>query len=55
MRITKEVPDKEIELSQGDHVKIYVKKKNIEFDVMIDGCGNTFILTKEELKKWINK
>lgn len=53
MRITKEVPDKEIELSHDDHIKIYVKKNKIEFDCFIDRTGNTFSLTKEELRKWI--
>jgi hypothetical protein len=54
MRITKEVPDKEIKLSHGDHIKIYVKPTRIEFDCFIDGVGNSFSLTKEELKEMLN-
>jgi len=47
------VPDKEIELEHGDSVKIYVKKKEVDFTFCCDGTGNVFSLTKEELKEMI--
>jgi hypothetical protein len=47
MRKTIEIPDKEIQLTQGDEVKIYVRKKDILFFFFCDGTGNTFIISKE--------
>lgn len=48
-----EIPDKEIQLSHGDKVKIYIRKKNILFFFSCDGTGNCFKLSKEELKEMI--
>lgn len=48
-----EIPDKEIELSHGDKIKIYIKKNSVEFDFFCDGTGNSFELTKDELKEMI--
>jgi hypothetical protein len=47
------IPDKVIELSHDDKVKIYIKKNNIEFDFFCDGTGNGFSLTKNELKEML--
>jgi len=47
------IPDKIIELNHHDKVKIYIKKNSIEFDFFCDGAGNSFELTKDELKEMI--
>ena len=49
MKTTTIIPDKEIQLTQGDHVKIYINKKDIDFAFCCDGTGNMFTLTKKEL------
>lgn len=49
MKQTIQIPDKEIQLTQGDHVKIYINKKDIDFAFYCDGTGNIFTLTKKEL------
>ncbi len=48
-----EIPDKEIQLSYGDKIRIYIRKNNILFFFSCDGTGNCFTLTKEELKEMI--
>ena len=53
MKQTIEVPDKIIELVSGDNVKIYVKRKDLEFSVYCDGTGFIFRLTKEELREML--
>lgn len=53
MIIKKEVPDKIIDLSHGDRVAITVTKKEVRFDMFIDGAGNCFSLSKEELRDLI--
>jgi hypothetical protein len=53
MEIKTEIPDKIIELSLGDKVEIYVRKKEVAFHFYCDGTGNCFALTKEELRKWL--
>jgi hypothetical protein len=46
---TQRIPDKVIELSRGDKVKIYGSKTKISFDFFCDCDGNTFSLTKQEI------
>jgi hypothetical protein len=48
-----EMPDKEIQLDKGDYVKIYIRVNEIVFDFYCNGDGNSFILTKEELKEML--
>ena len=47
------IPDKTIELSHGDRVDIYIRKRDILFDFFCDGTGNCFTIPKEELKEMI--
>ena len=51
MKIIIEKPDKIIELSHGDEVRIYVDKNNIRFEFYCDGTGNFFRLSKKEIKE----
>lgn len=44
-----EIPDLTLELSHGDRVNIYVRKKEILFDFFCDETGNYFTLTKQQL------
>ena len=54
MRVINERPDKEIRLSHGDHVHVYLRDEEIEFDFFCDGTGNKFTITKDEIRKWLN-
>ena len=36
-----------------DKLTIDSKRKFVEFNVYVDGCGQTFTITKEELKRLI--
>jgi hypothetical protein len=49
MIIKNEIPDKEIRLSHGDKVNIYIRKNEISFEFFCDGTGNAFTLTRKEL------
>ena len=53
MKIISEVPDKEMKLSKGDKVEVYVKEDTILFSVFCNYDGCVFELTKEELKKML--
>lgn len=53
MKKLMEIPDKEIKLSFGDYVKIYVRENSILFSVFCNQDGCEFELTKDELRKWI--
>ena len=56
MKKTIIIPDKEIQLKPyGDKVKIYVNKNTIDFEFCCDGTGNSFTLTKEEIRKWLGE
>jgi hypothetical protein len=48
-----EVPDKEIELSHGDKVWIYIRERDILFEFYCDGTGNCFAIPKRDLKEMI--
>lgn len=51
MMVKKEIPDKIIELSQGDIVQIFVRKNKLTFWFSCDGSGNVFELSKDEIKR----
>ena len=41
----------ENETYMHDFLQIDIKRKYVKFWAKIDGCGNTFVITKEELKR----
>lgn len=45
--------DRTIQLTHGDYVNIYVQKNRILFNFFCDGTGNSFSLTKKELRKML--
>jgi len=53
MKKTIELPDMEIKLSHGDKVCITSRKAEVVFDFFCDGTGNSFVLTKEDLRRLI--
>lgn len=48
-----EMPDKILSLTKGDRVAIYVSNDEFRFDFFCDGTGNTFYLTKKEIREML--
>ena len=51
MKKTIEVPDFEVHprTYPNDVIQVYINKKDIRIDVVIDGAGNTFLIDREYL------